>query len=348
MAAVIGIAAFGAVSDAYADGPLGDPLLHVPSSSTPITGYVRPTGYNLTGADGDVSTNAFYAIDDGGYVHKYDGLTGVILDQFPTGQPGATGIALLPNGGFAISNGTDIYKGHLDDNGAWVDDFPSILVTGITSNINDVDYSAKIGKFFIATENNGLRRVEDDGSSVQILPNNNGWKSIDIIDFKDGTFNNPLVNYGGGQSNGFRNANSEGIAFGDPVGMLSGGSGDFPNTAAYISGIAYFKDGWALVQDNTAGFNQIIIHPKLGYNPAGILQDNMQPTLQPEPQSPDIDGDGDVDTLDFAEFQACGMNISRSVGELECERMDFNVDGQIDDADIEIIVNGMTGPNPEN
>ena len=42
------------------------------------------------------------------------------------------------------------------------------------------------------------------------------------------------------------------------------------------------------------------------------------------------------------------MNISRSVGELECERMDFNVDGQIDDADIEIIVNGMTGPNPEN
>ncbi|MBN1513997.1 MAG: hypothetical protein JXB13_18415, partial [Phycisphaerae bacterium] len=59
------------------------------------------------------------------------------------------------------------------------------------------------------------------------------------------------------------------------------------------------------------------------------------------PPSPaDLDGDGDVDLADFAEFQAC---LGQSV-EGGCEGADFTGDGQITLEDYELFIADFTGP----
>lgn len=218
--------------------PLGSPLDSLPASSTPVSGFAKPEGYgNFTGADGDVSIDDYFVVTDQGWLLKYKAFSTTPDTAIDTGYSGASGVAVTPDG-LAISAGKTIYEGNLDG-GAWNQD-SIISITGITSDITDVDFA--LGNYFIATQNNGINRVEGDGSTT-FLDDLNNWKSLDMITFKENTYDNGMVQVSAG-SNIFENVGQDGTPFGDPQTVPLDNWMD-------AEGLAYFggvNPGFAVIQ----------------------------------------------------------------------------------------------------
>jgi hypothetical protein len=260
--AMITLAALAALAGSPKDakaGLLGDPLGSLPAQSVPVSSFAKPANYgNLTGADGDVSSPIWYATSDLGYILAFNGANPTPVSAILTGKD-LTGIAYKGNNEFALSAGSMIYEGNLN-NGTWNETKRMLLGT---SNISDIDFA--LGSYFIATDGNGIRKVEGDGST-SLVYNQNGCKSVDMITFKENTYDNPLLQFAQ-NNNGFINADLSGNAFGDRQPMNL-------NNAVDIQGIAYFggqNPGFAVVQ--APG---VQLHNSL--NP---LQDNMQTIPEP-------------------------------------------------------------------
>lgn len=208
--------------------PLGNPLDDV-HDSTPISSFAAPDGFgNLTGADGDVSSPIWAATTDLGYIHLFDGMSSSPISTIDTGISGLTGIAYLGNDNFALSAGHTIYEGSILGS-SW-NQTGTIDLT--TSDLTDIDFA--LGQYFIATQSDGIRRVEGDGSTEELI--SGAFSAVDIIDFQPNTYDNGMIQFGGEQ---FRNIDSNGIPFG------SGKLVDF-NSPVTILGVAYFDGGMAL------------------------------------------------------------------------------------------------------
>jgi len=145
---------------------------------------------------------------------------------------------------YVISAGTNLFKGRVDGT-TWVQT-QIIPLSGITSNVTDVDYAPGIGStgLFISTQSNGIRRVNGDGSSEELKYNGlglgNGWKSVDAILFKPDTYNNSLFQTAA-DADFFRNISTSGN-------VLSNGIQVYLNNGDDIQGIGYFNGGFVEVE----------------------------------------------------------------------------------------------------
>ncbi len=237
-----------AALNANAQNPLDDV-----SDSTPVKSVIAPEHYgNLTGADGDVSQEEWYATTDLGYIHKFSGRseTPVSID---TGISGLSGIAYKGDGQFALSAGNDIYEGALDNSWATED-----IISLATSDITDIDFA--LDSYFIATESDGIRKVVDGGSE---LVEDLGCDSFDLIEFKPNTYDNNMSQR---QGESYINVDSSG----NPFGMSK--FADLHN-ATTIAGIAHYGG-------NNAGM-AVVQAPGIQHHDPQQYQQNMQPVPEP-------------------------------------------------------------------
>lgn len=291
---------------------LGDPLSSLPAQSTPIASFAKPANVgNLTGADGDVSSPYWYATTDLGFLLTYNGADPTPVSIVDTGIPGATGVACLGGNRLAICAGKKIYEGTLN-NGTWTAD-NVIIVMNLNGDLTDVDYA--LGCYFVATQNDGVRRVDGNGSSTLMV--NGVAQSVDAITFEPDSFDNPMMQIASG-NNGFQNMTFSGNLFGTAKLMNL-------NPSYTIQGLAYFDGGFAVVQAPGVG-----IHSPL----AGV-----QPYMAsfPEPAVPgDIDHDGEVNLADL-KLLVAAWNSTPTSG-------NWNADADIDSsqsvnlADLKILV----------
>jgi hypothetical protein len=82
-------------------------------------------------------------------------------------------------------------------------------------------------------------------------------------------------------------------------------------------------------------------------NPTGEWfgeMNNLVLYTEPSPNRPDIDGDGDVDVEDFGHVQACLIAVS-DVLPFPCQDADFNNEGTVNAADVQQVVNCLSGAN---
>jgi hypothetical protein len=208
----------------------------LPDQSTPVQSFYNIGNYgNLTGADGDVSSTTWVACSDKGGIISYNGTNNSApIGIIDIGIPGLTGIACLGNDRYAVSAGKDIYEGTLSGSDWTTTNIISPL--GIWSDLTDVDFA--LGSYFIATQSNGILRVNSDGSTTQIKTGL--AESLDIIEFIQGTYDNPMMQFAQG-GNGFINVDNNGNPFGQPKPVYLDNTFD-------ITGVAYFKGGFATVQ----------------------------------------------------------------------------------------------------
>jgi hypothetical protein len=238
-----------------------NPLDSMPSQSTPVQTFYNIGNYgNLTGADGDISSTTWVACSDRGAIIFYNGTDNCApIGIRDIGIPGLTGIACLGNNRYAVSAGKKIYEGDFSS-GTW-GTTKIISPLGIWSDITDVDFA--LGNYFIATQSNGVLKVNNDVSTTNLnVPGVGAWKSLDVIEFKPNIYDNPIIEFATG-SNFFNNINSTGLLLGNAKDVFLDNTFD-------IQGTAYFKGGIAVVQSF-----QFDIH-----NPLGIQQD-MQPVPEP-------------------------------------------------------------------
>jgi hypothetical protein len=241
---------------------LGSPTAALPTQSVPTSSYAAPTGYgNLTGADGDVLSNLWALTTDLGYLGYMNGSSSTPVKMIDTGISGLTGVAYLGPDKWALSAGKKIYEGTVSGT-TWHTD-KTTLVTGIASDLTDLDWTPTIG-YEVATQSDGIRKVAADGSSS--LVKNSLALSVDLIGFLPNTYDNGLLQYAQ-NGNGFINIDTSGIPFGQPTPVNLNNTWD-------ITGIAYFKDGYAVVQDGTP--YSVDIHSALS-----PLQDNMASVPDP-------------------------------------------------------------------
>jgi hypothetical protein len=261
--AVLALGIFAAIAliPKYANATLGNPLDSLPDQSNPVQSFYNIGNYgNLTGADGDVSSTTWVACSDKGGIISYNGSNNSApIGIIDIGIPGLTGIACLGNDRYAVSAGKNIYEGTLSGCDWTTTNIISPL--GIWSDLTDVDFA--LGSYFIATQSNGILRVNSDESTTQLnIPGVGAWKSLDIIEFKADTYDNPIMQFATG-ANFFNNINVGGFPIGSSKDVFLDNTFD-------IQGIAYFDGGFAVVQSL-----QFDIH-----NPMDIQQ-YMQPIPEP-------------------------------------------------------------------
>jgi hypothetical protein len=85
--------------------------------------------------------------------------------------------------------------------------------------------------------------------------------------------------------------------------------------------------------------------------PPGVSRD-MAFTLMTTCNTPphDVDGDGDVDLMDFSLFQSCFNGANRAwnappVDQRACACVDMDADGDVDLIDFSVFQNCFNGPN---
>jgi hypothetical protein len=250
------------VQDAQS-APLGSPISALPWQSNPVSSYAAPAGYgNLTGADGDVSSAIWALTTDLGYLGYMNGSNSTPTKMIDTGISGLTGVAYLGPDKWALSAGKSIYEGTVSGT-TWHTD-KTILVTGLTGDLTDVDWTPTIG-YEVATQNDGTRKVAADGSS-SLSYTGNGYMAIKLLEFKPDTYDNGLLQHTYGQIFCI-NMDTSGIPFG-------GSQSLDPYNTWNITGVAYFKGGFAVVQNGTP--YSVDIHSALS-----PLQDNMASIPEP-------------------------------------------------------------------
>ena len=239
-------------------GSLGDPLDDV-SDSTPTASFAAPENYgNLTGADGDPGKATWLATTGLGYVHGFDAASSTPDFTVDTGISGLTGIVLKGYDGsnflVALSAGHTIYEGSLSS-AAFSQDNTIDLAT---SDLTDIDYA--LGNYFIATESDGIRKVNGDGSTTQ-TGGAGTFQSFDIVEFIDGVYDPNQM----GQARGelFNHSDAAGVLYGTTKSV------DW-NPITTIEGVAYFDGGMAIVQGPG-----VQIHNPQAY------QENMQNIPEP-------------------------------------------------------------------
>lgn len=230
------IIGFGITGNAYPDN-LGNPLDALPDQSIPISSYAVPDGVGrFSGADGDVSNEKWFAVTNNGFILGYNGGNSAVADLIDSGISGASGITYKGGNDWAISAGKTIYEGTLTT-GGWTQT-GSIDLTDLSSDISDLDYG--LNAYFILTGSNGVRKVNSDYTTTQIENVSANIGSIDILEFLPNTYSNPLLQLASGD-NGFRNIDTAGNVFGNPIPV-------YLNHGLDIQGIAYFDGGFSVVQ----------------------------------------------------------------------------------------------------
>lgn len=238
-----------------------NPLDSMPSQSAPVQTFYNIGNYgNLTGADGDLSSTTWVACSDRGAIIFFNGTdSSAPIGIRDIGIPGLTGIACLGNDRYAVSAGKKIYEGDFSS-GTW-GTTKIISPLGIWSDITDVDFA--LGNYFIATQSNGVLKVNSDESTTNLnIPGVGAWESLDVISFQPNTYDNSLIEFAQ-NPNYFSNISNNSIPFGIPKDIFLDNTFD-------IVGIAYFNGGFAVVQ-----CLQFDIH-----NPLDI-QKYMQPVPEP-------------------------------------------------------------------
>lgn len=317
---------------AKADCPSGSPLPLIPTSTNPINTYPKPMANDLKGGDGDPTLDEWVAVDAGGVLHFYNGNSATPARSVNTGIAGATGVAYTPSG-LVISQGMNLWEG-TENAGSWQTS-RTFTPTGITSDILDVDWA--LGKYFISTLSNGLRRVEADDSSVPLTGYDpaDGWLNLEVMTFLDGTYC-PIIQISQG-ANGFYDIDTSGnaISISKPVNL---------NQIQNIQGIAYYNGGFA-----------VVVEPGIKHYSPWSFAPDMAPIPQEDCPTPfagtmgDADGDGDADGLDlhFGIMAILDLPGYRSVGgTTECA-LDYNADKMVNENDIPLWVDDLLNqPGP--
>lgn len=260
---VITSVAFAGYAASEADAaPLGVPVPGaLPASSSPIDGYAAPTGHQFTGGDGDVNSPTYF-LTSSSAIFEAEG--NAVLNTYNLPFSDATGVAIKgydnSNPILAISRPTSIEEYTLDSGSLVPGNILSL--SGFTGTATDVDWN--LGSYFISTDGEGIRRVESDGSTDQVL--SNVWKGLEVISFKDDTYDNPMMQVSEG-SNNFTNIDLSGQPFGTPQAVNVFNSQD-------IEGIVYHQNGMGIVQNGG-----VALHNPQPY------QSDMQENLVPEPTS---------------------------------------------------------------
>lgn len=229
------------------------------SDSSPVSSFAAPENYgNLTGADGDPGQSTWLAITDLGYVHGFDAGNSSPSFSVDTGISGLTGIALKGYDGsnflVALSAGTTIYEGSLSSSAFSQDNTIDLA----TSDLTDLDYA--LDHYFIATESDGIRKVNGDGSTTQ-TGGAGTFQSFDIVEFIDGVYDPSQMAIAEGSL--FSKADEDGVLY-DAIKTADWG---LWNKA---QGIAHFDGGIAIPQ--TSGSASLVqILPEQPY------QENMVP-----------------------------------------------------------------------
>ena len=251
----------------------------LPTSSTPVATFAAPTNVTFTGGDG--IGEGKYVATSADKIFVYDGFNTTPDMTLTTPLSNISGAAYRgrDNGDIflTLSNGTSLYEGRISGSSFNIDSI--ISLSGITSDTTDVDYG--LGSYFVPTQNDGVRRVESDGSATEIS-SQNGFGAYDILESKLDEQGNPVYDSPAGQFDGtfFQNLLSDGT----PTGASAGTNF---NNFADVKGIAYFDNdndptngingGMALIQD----FGYIDVH-----NPLPFQQNIVDVgTPVPEPMS---------------------------------------------------------------
>ncbi len=226
------LAAIAALGVASSVSPKADAALLTgdlnPNPSTAAVTFAAPSGVSFTGGDG--IGEGKYAPTSASQIFIYDGTTTTPEATINTPFSNISGLAYRGRDGsgdplVTLSAGTSLYEGTLSGGSFNIDSV--IGLTGITSDTTDVTFG--LDNHYIATQSDGVRRVESDGSTTLTF-NASGVESYDILDVIAGTYINPAEQIDG---ENFTNIDNNGIAI---------GSGTFVNlnNATTIEGIAYF------------------------------------------------------------------------------------------------------------